>query len=277
MADSIGDSVAEVLRRDKSRAWMLGQLRRAYPDRTDDELREAIDQVRRQRFAVAREAPEPPPVQPDRPPAKWHEPGHWPIWRERAELVAGLVASPAPTERVLFRAQVGLGWTRNQTIQVLAAAENYGLVEYVAETWQPKIDEETMTKPKAQKTKVIEVTRQLPCTLSDAERLAAMNRAGQARIEKQALELELQRLVREKRAEIAAKQSEIDRCLMLVSNGQEVRTVECEELHSYTTKRVKVVRLDTKATVEEREMRPDEAQLGIEMAAPASVPQAASA
>lgn len=242
-ARSINDSVRALVRRPKSQAYLFSELRRRFPDRPEAELRAAVQALRRMDL----QDPEPRP-QSMRRPTIGREPSSDPIWLQRAEELGQTVATQATTEEALERAALCLNWDRNHTIQVLAAAEDAGSLFYDAPFW---------VRGMAKNVKTVSTVRELPCQLDADEALRATQRVTQIVLEKRALEAQIQSL----RSQLRAKDAEFAAELAKASTRVELRNVQCEERYNYALGIVEVIRLDTKAVIDKRTMRPEERQL----------------
>lgn len=240
-----------MLLRTKSQAYLFGQLRRACPTQTEDELRAILTQLKHDPeledecfFSDPRKA------------TKGREASAEPCWAPRASQLASVVECSSP-EELLDIAQTRLGWSRNFTIQTLAAAEDAGLLTYEALCWARS---DSVTKAKI---KTIRIERTLPVKLSAEEAHHSLQEAMAKLAEREQLETELKNFAREQRAKIVEAQKEFHRLLSQANLSVEQRTVICEQKTDYKNKTVEVVRLDTKDIVEARMLRPDEAQLDL--------------
>jgi hypothetical protein len=260
MAASIGDPVSDVVKRKKSQSWMIGQLRKAFPERSDEELRGAIEGLRRQKWT--REDAETTRDH-DRPPTRYHEPKAWPCWGERAERLGDTVPHPLTVRELITRTGLILRWGRNLTIQSLAFAEDLGELWYDGTFWR-RTRERTIMVDKQKQVKVKRVTRKLAVTLEPAQRTALVDKMTNIRTEKAALEAELVELQATMRSRIRERQAALERTLESLSTGVAVEDVTCEERHSFEDGTVTVVRKDSGAIVEKREMTVDERQLSLE-------------
>lgn len=68
---------------------------------------------------------------------------------------------------------------------------------------------------------------------------------------------------RQMKAEVSAAESKIASLRTVVSNGQELRTVDVEDQADYARGRWQRVRMDTGAVVHERQLTEDEAQVAM--------------
>lgn len=248
-ARNIGGTVREVLLRTKSQAYLFGQLRRRFPNHTEDELRGMLTLLKHDPELEDEDFTTEP-----RKPTKGREAASDPCWGPRAAQLATVIEC-SPPEELLDIAQTHLRWSRNFTIQTLAAAEDAGLLTYEAHCWARS---DAVTKAKI---KTIRVERTLPVKLSAEEAHWSLSEAMAKLAEREQLETELKNFAREQRARIVETQKEFHRLLSQANLAVEQRTVICEQKTDYKNKTVEVVRLDTKDIVEARLLRPDEAQL----------------
>jgi len=259
-AKNVGGPLGELLKRAKSQAYLFGRLRARFPGHPEAELRQVVDRLRRQHGFVADE-----PVAQPRRASKGREELSAPVWGARAGELTRLFGlsvfaaqrSTATSDEILADAKAALGWERNYTIQVLAAAESAGRLEYSHPFWLP-VQEHQMAKSKV---KVTKITRTLPCVLSPEEVTAATSRYGQLVQEERALESQLKAVVAEVRSKLASRRAEAESVLLAVSLRAEAREVPCEERYVFNTGVVEVVRLDTGALVERRTMTAAEGQM----------------
>jgi hypothetical protein len=260
MAASIGDPVSDVVKRKKSQSWMIGQLRKAFPGHPDEQLRAAIDGLRRQKWTredaeTTRDL--------DRPPTRYHEPKSWPCWTERAERLGDNIPHPLTAGELISRTGLILRWGRNLTIQSLAFAEELGELWYDGTFWRRTRERIIMVDVKKQ-VKVKRVTRKLAVALDPTQRAALVDKMTNIRTEKAALEAELVELQATMRTRIRERQAALERTLESLSTGVSVEDVTCEERISYEDGTVTVVRKDTGALVDKREMTAEERQLSLE-------------
>lgn len=246
-ARNIGGTIREVAKRKKSQAYLFGKLRRRFPEVTNEELRATLHWLRHH-------APDEDFTTEPRAPTKGREPRSEPIWAARAEQLAAEIKDSSPDE-LLAIAKKRLGWSRNFTIQTLAAAEDAGLLTYEAFCWRKN---DAMTKSNIKK---VRIQRSLPCALNPEEVGRAAQAAAAKMVERSRLEAELKNLIREKRAEIAQCQHEFLRLVVASGQAIEEREVEREQKTNYKLGVVEVTRLDTGELVEARPLRPDEKQL----------------
>jgi hypothetical protein len=246
-AQNIGGTIREVAKRTKSQAYLFGSLRRRYPEATEEELRATLHWLRHH-------APDEDFTAEPRAPTKGREARSESVWAARAAQLAAEIECSAPDE-LLAIAKRRLGWSRNFTIQTLAAAEDAGLLTYEALCWARS---DAVTR---QAIKKIRIQRTLPCKLSPEQSHVAAQAAAAKLLERERLGTELKNLIREKRAEIANCQKEFIRLVVASGQAIEERDVECEQKTNYKLGVVEVTRLDTGEIIEARALRPDEKQL----------------
>lgn len=146
-AGSVGCSFRDVLKRHKSRAYLLARLRKEFPKPkySDEQLRAVIDDLRKEsRDAAAELAGTPDDLEPEQ---EWnpHEPQRGrearasDVWPYRARQLEAVLEQPLDMPGVLELAKQKLGWERNWTIQCITAGEDAGVFGYVGERWmKPK-------------------------------------------------------------------------------------------------------------------------------------------
>jgi hypothetical protein len=236
-----------VAKRKKSQAYLFGSLRRQFPEATEDDLRSTLHWLRHH-------APDEDFTTEPRAPTKGREACADPCWAPRASQLAAVIECSSPDE-LLAIASKRLGWSRNFTIQTLAAAEDAGLLTYEALCWARS---DAVTK---QTIKKIRIERTLPCSLTPEQSHKAAQAAAGKLLERERLETELKNLMREKRAQIAECQKEFIRLVVASGQAIEERPVECEQKTNYKLGVVEVTRLDTGEIIEARALRADEKQL----------------
>ena len=257
MAKSVGCGVGDVLRRTKSRNWMLGQIRKLRPGGLDDEqVRELIAGLSK----VHRPTPigEQPVKLTNRRPTIGLEPSQWPVWSGRADQLGDLVVYPMEMPELIRRSAGRLRWTRNFTIQTVSAAEDVGELWWDGFFWQRTEERIIVSNPK---TKVKRVTRHLPVELKDADRAELINRLKAIDDERRALEAELDEQKRVLTAKLKDRVTARERVIDSLQTGRETQLVTCEERFDFGSRTVTVVRKDNGAVVESREMTADELQL----------------
>jgi hypothetical protein len=152
MAQSVGDQLGDVLRRDKSKSWLFGAVRkRAGGRHGDSEIHDAIAALARQhKPAISDELGARAVSLSSRRQSVFHEPSDFPAWGPRVEQLAGLLnGEPVEVPALFELTRTRLGWENpNWTKNVLAAAENAGALHYHRRSsrWarQPELDEQDM-------------------------------------------------------------------------------------------------------------------------------------
>jgi len=118
-----------------------------------------------------------------------------------------------------------------------------------------------MTKPKSKEDiRKFEGLHDVPCGLTETEKAdAAMVLAGayQAR---ESLAIEKKTLLADIKQKTDRLAEQIHKTSIMVQMGIEVRSIKCNLILNYTTNHAKLIRLDTKEVVEEREMTQEEKQ-----------------
>ena len=248
-ARNIGGTVREVLLRTKSQAYLFGQLRRRFPDQTEDRIRAVLTQLKHDPELEDEDFTTEP-----RKPTKGREASAEACWGPRASQLASVVECSSPDE-LLDIARTRLGWSRNFTIQTLAAAEDAGLLTYEALCWARS------DSVRKQAIKKIRIERTLPVRLSPEEAHHSSQLAMDKLLERERLEAELKHTTRELRARIAETQKEFYALVRQSSLAIADRPVECEQRIDYKLGTFEVIRLDTNDIVEARLLRPEENQL----------------
>lgn len=100
----------------------------------------------------------------------------------------------------------------------------------------------------------------LPVKLSEHETLERARALSQRHKEKQELEAEKARVVRDYGERMKNLSGEISKLSEVVANGEEYRSVECEEQRQNSKKQFRIMRLDTDEVVEIRPMLESELQ-----------------
>lgn len=264
MAESVGDQLGDVLRRTKSRNWMLGQLRKRTNGRhSDDEIRDAIAALARQhRPTITDELAHREVELTSRRPLIFLEASSWPAWGPRVEQLGSLVVYPMTMLELTTRAHVRLGWTDNHVKQTTAAAEDANELWYdrAFQFWNRTAERTVMTDSK-KKTQVKRVQRHLPVELKAEDQNALKDRLRAASEEWDALMAELEEFKRAQKAKLQQVEQRRERVIDAITSGRETQLVECEERWAYEQREVVTVRKDTGEVVERREMTSDELQL----------------
>lgn len=254
-AKNIGGTVREVLLRTKSQAYLFGSLRRQFPDHTEEALRGVLALLKHDPELENEDFTTEP-----RKPTKGREAAAEPCWGYRASQLAQVIECSSPQE-VLDIAQTRLRWSRNFTIQTLAAAEDAGLLTYEALCWARS---DAVMKAKIKR---IRIERTLPCALSPEQSRRAAQDAASMLVERERLEFELKATTRDLRAKIAEAQKEFIRLVVASGQAIEDRAVECEQSFDYKLGTVEVKRLDTGDIIEARLLAPNEKQTELELGA----------
>ena len=118
-----------------------------------------------------------------------------------------------------------------------------------------------MNKKKEEKISTSKEFHNLKVSLTEDELLQAGEDLANAIDEVNKLEDEKKALVEDFKARIAVHEATIAVKQRLVRNKNEYRNVECELTLNYTAQKAKLVRLDTKEVVSEREMTMEEKQM----------------
>jgi hypothetical protein len=265
MADSVHCGIGDVLRRTKSRNWMLGRLRREIAGKhSDEEIRDAILALSRAHRPTISDELGPRPVElTSRRPPKFLEPSAWPAWGPRVEQLGTLVVFPMTIAELTRRAEIRLGWRdENYVKQATAAAEDANEIWYdrAFQHWHRTAERILMMDPK-KKTKTVRVQRHLSVTLKAEDRAVLTDRLQAVDDEREALSAELEEFKRVQRAKLTAAEERRERVIDAMKTGRETQLVECEERWAYEQREVVTVRKDTGEVVERREMTTEELQL----------------
>lgn len=132
-AKNINGTVAEVLRRTKSQAYLFGRLRRQFPHHTEGELSLVLVKLR---HSVSEHDTDLDFSNEPRKPTKGREALSECVWQARVERLVELFTVPLEPAVVLLHTNAVLRWSRNFAIQTLAAAEDAELLEFVDGLWR---------------------------------------------------------------------------------------------------------------------------------------------
>lgn len=267
-AKTIRQPVEHIVRRPRTQRYFLKSLRVSHPSATDDERREAIGELE---FSF--------------PPPEVTEAVEDPIWWRR---VRRLMRSfpPRKLHALIERTRRHFGWHHELTINVLMVAELQGRVTFDDPYWKrpdPENQEVAMvvsqsgTRRKAPAIRVVPVQKLLPCPLTERERMAALEQSGSLWSEVDSLDAELREHTKAQKAQIRAKRAELEQLMKRVRDKVDNRAVRCEERYIYETGRVRVIRLDTGAVIEERPMKAEERQLVLGAGASSGAARSSSA
>lgn len=264
MGDSVHDQIGDVLRRTKSRNWMVGRLRRSGLW-SDEQIRAEIERQRKlYRPTISDELGHRDVQLTSRRPLRFLEASSWPAWGPRVDQIGALVVYPMTIHELTRRAEISLRWTENHVKQTVAAAEDAGELWYdlAFQHWHRTPERIVMSDPK-KKTKTVRVQRHLPVELKGEDRAALTDRLRAASDEWDALMAELEEFKKSQRAKLQQAEDRRERIIEAITTGREVQLVECEERWAYEQREVTTVRKDTGAIVDRREMTQDELQLRI--------------
>lgn len=110
------------------------------------------------------------------------------------------------------------------------------------------------------------VYRDLQCALTDDELIKISQEAAEYSRKRSEAEEEKKFKTKELGEDIKEYDAETTRLLRLVDQGWEIRPVECQVYLDKPSKgQVSIIRSDTKETVEEREMSPEERQIPLDI------------
>ncbi len=105
--------------------------------------------------------------------------------------------------------------------------------------------------------------RQLPCDLTEEEKVKKGHKAGQLKKKIQKVKLEMKAATAGHKEQLKDHQANLDTILDELEAGQEERNVECYEKKDFTKKRAVVIRCDTNAEIESRTLSAEEFQIGL--------------
>ena len=108
--------------------------------------------------------------------------------------------------------------------------------------------------------------RWLKCILEDDEKLALGDEMAKAESERHSHEDKLASVSKQIKADIAACEAIIRKNASLLREGYEHRNVPIVTTRNFQERTVVVVRLDIDEEIENRDMRPDEAQMELQKA-----------
>lgn len=105
--------------------------------------------------------------------------------------------------------------------------------------------------------------RQLPCDLTEDEKVKKGHKAGQLKKKIQKVRLEMKAATAVHKETLKDFQANLDTILDELETGQEERNVECYEKKDYNRKKAVVVRIDTGAEIETRTLSAEEFQVDL--------------
>jgi hypothetical protein len=262
MARSLGEPPCEVVKRQRSRSWILGYLKKQHTGIPVETLRALVESL--QRAKLSAEIPELLPGERHRGVREdSYEENSDPIWAQRADRLAQVSAIPRSMFELCLLAKRIWDWPTTLTENVVEVAERLELINYQAPNWR-RTEEQDVKQPKQQRTRETNTIRKLPFKLSDGE-LVKLVQSRQSLIEERAAaEVELVRVMREHKAKIGELTRALEYNDQTVRHGHELKPVECRVIQDLDAGRVRVVRLDTGACIEERELTERESQLTLE-------------
>ena len=113
---------------------------------------------------------------------------------------------------------------------------------------------------KTEKTLSKNITKPLPCRLTDGELLGYGRDVAAGYATVQRLESELDGIKQDYKGKITVQEATIGSRTACIASGSETRDVKCVEVKNWTAGTVTVTRLDTDEIIESRPMREDEKQ-----------------
>lgn len=140
-AKSVHCKARNVLKRKKSRAYLLARLRREFGTGRDDELRKVVDQLRRDDFGEPADGSDDDEQLPAGEPTEHRihhgrEPSGSDVWPYRVRQLDAILERAADAAGVLDLAKTRLGWERNFTINVMAIGGHTNVLGYAAPHWK---------------------------------------------------------------------------------------------------------------------------------------------
>lgn len=137
-AKSVRAKARNVLKKKKTRAYLLARLRREFPSAEDEALREVVARLRREDFgepADGSDEDEPAPEPTEHRIHHGREPSGSDVWRYRVRQLDAVLDRPVDAEAVLALARARLGWERNFTINVMVMGRRSNVLGYLAPHW----------------------------------------------------------------------------------------------------------------------------------------------
>jgi hypothetical protein len=138
-AKSVHCKARNVLKRKKSRAYLLARLRREFGVERDEELRRVVDVLRRDDFGEPADGADDDEPQPEPTDHRIHygrEPEASDVWPYRVRQLAAVLGKETDASGVLELAKTHLGWPRNFTINVMAIGRHTNVLGYLAPNWK---------------------------------------------------------------------------------------------------------------------------------------------
>lgn len=139
-ARSVHAKARNVLKKKKTRAYLLARLRREYGTERDEELRKVVDLLRREDFGEpadgADDDSEPPTEPIEHRIHHGREPSGSDVWPYRVRQLDAILERETDAAGVLELAKTRLGWERNFTINVMAVGRHTNVLGYIAPHWK---------------------------------------------------------------------------------------------------------------------------------------------
>jgi hypothetical protein len=248
-ARSVRQQVKDLLARRKSLAYFYKRLRAAYPSEPEERLRAAIKKLERTKFATITYSDAPRII------TKLHEPASDSVWADRLLLLFARFRNGLTGEQLA--AELGTG--PNLAANLAAAAESAGVIKYNGTKWVHANKETDMDKI-GRKTIA---ARPLPCKLTAQEETEVRTQLRQLYAKLQEEESNYEAIKRQSNQRLVPLRRQQQECVDKLARGVEMRPVACVELLDYKRMKVRVIREDTKETLEERDMVAEERQMEI--------------
>jgi hypothetical protein len=256
-ARMIRQPVADIVRRPRTQRYFLKSLRVTQPERTDDELRDVIQELE----LVF-------------PPIPVEEAITNAVWMRRVKRLMHdfPLARPLKIHQAIERCRRHFGWHQELAVNVLMVAELHERIFYDAPYWRRTTEHEEAddmatvpsqanTTRKQPPVRVERVKRTLKCRLKARELSDVVERSSEVAAHLTALREQYAETRRTLQQQIRVAAQEYDELLDKVGTKVEERQVVCEERYSYAQGVVRVIRTDTGEVIEERPMTPQERQL----------------
>jgi hypothetical protein len=114
------------------------------------------------------------------------------------------------------------------------------------------------------KTQTVKTSRNLPCVLTDAEKLDYGRKLADAENELDTIDTEKKNAVDGYKEKTSAVQVAVRRLVSAIRDGMERREVECEWVYYWDSFTKELVRSDTGESIERAVIGPDERQIGLD-------------
>jgi hypothetical protein len=109
--------------------------------------------------------------------------------------------------------------------------------------------------------------RDLPVRVNDAQAIDYGENMSNLVNEQTAIETDLSAYGSEKRKRLREIKKEVKRLAVAIHDRQELASVQCDVVSDFSTNSIRIIRLDTKETVETRAMTAEERQTELDLGA----------